>query len=77
MVVLCLCRRPTCKLSISCASAVAESEAGGWCQCSAFGPHGGLGCCPFWGGGSVVVGFLLAWESVIVVCLLYVTLCPF
>ena len=33
---------------------------------------GGLGCCPFWGRGSVVVDFCLLllplWESVIVLC---------
>ena len=28
----------------------------------------GLGCCPFWGGGSVVVGFLFVAAPVVGVC---------
>ena len=31
-------------------------------------PPGGLGCCPFWGGGSVVVGFLFVVAPVVGVC---------
>ena len=33
-----------------------------------FGLHGGLGCCPFWGGGSVVVGILFIVTSIVGVC---------
>ena len=29
---------------------------------------GGLGCCPFWGGGTVVVGFLFVVAPVVGVC---------
>ena len=32
------------------------------------GPPGGLGCCPFWGGGSVVVDFLFIVAPVVGVC---------
>ena len=32
-------------------------------------PHpGGLGCCPFWGGGSVVVDFLFVVAPIVRVC---------
>ena len=34
----------------------------------AFGPPAGLGCCLFWGGGSVVVGFLFIVTSIVGVC---------
>ena len=46
-------------------------------------PPSGLGCCPFWGGGSVVVDLLFdvlpigCGESVFVLVLLCITLCPF
>ena len=47
----------------------------------AFMPTGGLGCCPFLGGGSVVVDLLFIGTPIVGVCncsvLLYVTLCPF
>ena len=33
-----------------------------------FGPPGGLGCCPFWGGGSVVVDFLFIVTPIVGVC---------
>ena len=39
-----------------------------WCQWDAFGPPGGLGCCPFWGGGSVVVDFLFIVTPIVGVC---------
>ena len=39
-----------------------------WCQWDAFGPLGGLGCCPFWGGGSVVVDFLFIVTPIVGVC---------
>ena len=49
-------------------------------QLNAFKSPDGLGCCPLLFGGSVVVDFCLLllplWESVIVLVLLYVTLCP-
>ena len=32
------------------------------------GPPGGLGCCPFWGGGSVVVDFLFIVIPIVGVC---------
>ena len=31
-------------------------------------PPGGLGCCPFWGGGSVVVDFLFIVAPIVGVC---------
>ena len=31
-------------------------------------PPGGLGCCPFWGGGSVVVDFLFVVTPIVGVC---------
>ena len=45
-------------------------------------PPGGLGCCPFYGGGSVGVDSLLIGTPIVGVCncsmlLLCVTLCPF
>ena len=68
-------RWPPCGLNVSCASLAAESEAGVWCRRSAFGPHGGLGCCPFWGGGSVVVGFFFVVAPVVGVCDCFVFCC--
>ena len=59
---------PLCGLGVSCASTVAESGAGIWCQWGAFGPPSGLGCCPFWGSGSVVVGLLFIVAPVVGVC---------
>ena len=64
-------------------STTAESRAkivGHW---NAFGSPGGLGCCPFLGGGSVVfyllfnVFLILCVGSVFVSVLLCITLCPF
>ena len=45
-----------------------ESRAGIWYQWDAFGPPGGLGCCPFWGSGSVVVDFLSIVTPIVGVC---------
>ena len=42
-----LVRWPPWELNISCTSTIAESRARIWCQWDAFGPPGGLGCCPF------------------------------
>ena len=53
-----------CALVVSCASAAAESGVGVWCLWGA----GGLGCSPFWGGGSVVVGFLFVVAPIVGVC---------
>ena len=36
---------------------------------------GGLGCCPFWGGGSVVVGFLFVVTPIVGVCGCYMFCC--
>ena len=38
-----------------CVLTTTESRVKIWCQYNAFKPAGGLGCCPFRGGGSVVV----------------------
>ena len=46
-------RKPPCELHIFLASTTAESRAKIVCQWNAFGSPGGLGCCPFLGGGSV------------------------
>ena len=52
-----------------CTSTTAESRAKIWCQWNAFEPPGGLGCCPFWGGGSVVVvDFLFIVTPIVGVC---------
>ena len=46
---------PSCELNSFCASTIAESRAKIWRQWNAFWSPGGLGCCPFLGGGSVVL----------------------
>ena len=51
-----------------CTSTTAESRARIWCQWNAFKPPGGLGCCPFWGGGSVVIDFLFIVTPIVGVC---------
>ena len=56
------------RLSISCASAMAESGARVWCPWNAFRPPSGLGCCLFWGTGSVVVAFLFVVAPFVGVC---------
>ena len=59
---------PPCELDVSCASTTAESRARVWCQWGAFRTPGGLGCCPFWGGCSVVVAFLCIVTPIVGVC---------
>ena len=58
-----------CELNISCTSTTAESRANFWYQQNAFKPPGGLGCCPFLGGGSVVVDFLFIVTPIVGVCI--------
>ena len=48
------------------ASTTAESRAKILCHWNAFGSPGGLGCCPFLGGGSV--GFYLLFNAFLIVC---------
>ena len=53
-----------------------ESEARIWSQWGAFAPRpGGLGFCPFWGGGSVVVDFLFVVATVVGVCICFMFCC--
>ena len=59
---------PPCELNISCISTTAESRANIWYQWNAFKSPSGLGCCPFLGGGSVVVGFLVIVTPIVGVC---------
>ena len=84
MMMHCIRKKPPCELNISCTSTTAESVAKIWYQLKSIKapqppppppdtppPPGGLGCCPFQGVGSVVVGsvvvdFLFIGESVIV-----------
>ena len=65
------------------ASTTAESRAKILCQWNAFGSPGGLGCCPFSGGGSVFsyllfnVFLIVCEDSVFAFVLLCLTVCPF
>ena len=81
MVMHCSSWEATMRASHFLASTTAESRAKILCQCNAFGSPGGLGCCPFFGSGSVVFYLLfnafliVCWDSVFV--LLCITVCPF
>ena len=63
----------------NCASTTLESGVKVWHWCGAFGPPGGLGCCPFWSGGSVVLDLMfyvppiVCWGSVFVFVLVFIT----
>ena len=59
MMYVALVRRLPCGLNISCTSTTAESRAKIWYKLNAFKRPDGLGCCPFQGGGSVVVDFFV------------------
>ena len=61
-------RRLPCELNISCPSTTAISRAKIWYQLNAFKPPCGLGCCPFYGGGSVVVDLLFIVTPIVGVC---------
>ena len=46
-----------------------------WIEIGLDGAPGGLGCCPFWGGGSVVVDFLFIVTPIVGVCNCYMFCC--
>ena len=62
-----------------CVLTAAESGARIWRKGGAFESPGGLGCCPFWGGGSVVVDLLFGVLPIVcgssVFCLCFVVHC--
>ena len=68
MMIHCISWMASMRAEYFCTSAAAESGARVWCRWGAFGPPGGLGCCPFWGGGSVVVDFLFVVAPIVGVC---------
>ena len=65
-----LVRWPPCKLNIPCTLTTAESRAKISYQQNAFNPPPprGLGCCPFYGGGSDFVDFLFIVTPFVGVC---------
>ena len=77
MMIHCNSKKPSMRADISCTSTTAESRAKIWISVKCIQAPSGLDCCPFGGGGSVVVDLLFIVTPIVGVCNCSIFCCTF